>query len=322
MILDSYCIYNGFCLKLNDKLENETQIRGIMQTIPEFIDNFMQRKFMKSTPQNSTYSTVKKSTVKILDSNFTDQFQVIAGPCSIESQDQFFKIAEELKKMGVNLLRGGLYKLRTRPDTFQGHGQVAYPWAVEVKKHLNMGFVSEITDPRQIDELSDVVDCYQVGARNMYNYDLLKELGRQKLPVLLKRAFSATIDEWLYACEYLEKGGNTSVLLCERGIRTFETKTRNTLDVNAIAYAKQVCKFPILSDPSHGTGRADLVEQAALSSVAAGADGLLVEVHNDPTQALSDKDQALDLAQFKIVYEKCKKLYGFLKEQNSPSTLS
>jgi 3-deoxy-7-phosphoheptulonate synthase len=305
---------------LNDKLENGTQIHGIMQTIPKFIDNFSERKFMKSKPSTSTYTTVKKYTVKILDSNFTDQFQVIAGPCSIESQDQFFKIAEELKAMGVNLLRGGLYKLRTRPDTFQGHGQVAYPWAVEVKKHLNMGFVSEITDPRQIDELSDVVDCYQVGARNMYNYDLLKELGRQKLPVLLKRAFSATIDEWLYACEYLEKGGNTSVILCERGIRTFETKTRNTLDVNAIAYAKQFCKFPILSDPSHGTGRADLVEQAALASIAAGADGLLIEVHNDPTQALSDKDQALDLAQFKIVFEKSKKLYTFLKEQNSPQT--
>ncbi len=271
---------------------------------------------MNSANSSSTYQTVKKSEVKILDINFKDQLQVIAGPCSIESQDQFYKIAESLKKMGVGLLRGGLYKLRTRPDTFQGHGKVAYPWAVEVKKHLGMGFVSEITDPRQIQEMSDVVDCFQVGARNMYNYDLLKELGRQKIPVLLKRAFSATIDEWLYASEYLEKGGNQSVLLCERGIRTFETKTRNTLDVNAISYAKQFCKYPILSDPSHGTGRADLVEQASLASIAAGADGLLIEVHNDPNQALSDKDQALDLNQFKIVFDKSQKLYNFLKTVN------
>lgn len=269
---------------------------------------------MKTLSNSSTYQTVKKAEVNILNASFNSGLQIIAGPCSIESREQFFTIAEQLKNMGVTLLRGGLYKLRTRPDSFQGHGQVAYPWAVEVKKHLGMGFVSEITDPRQIAEMSDVVDCFQVGARNMYNYDLLKELGRQKIPVLLKRAFSATIDEWLYASEYLESGGNHSVLLCERGIRTFETKTRNTLDVNAIAYAKQFSKFPILSDPSHGTGRADLVEQASLASVAAGADGLLIEVHNDPTIALSDKDQALDLNQFKIVFDKCHKLYSFLKE--------
>ena len=254
--------------------------------------------------------------VNILDCDFTNDFQIIAGPCSIESPEQFFKVAEQLKNIGVKTLRGGLYKLRTRPTAFQGHGQVAYPWAIEVKKHLNMGFASEITDPRQIEEMSDVVDCFQVGARNMYNYDLLKELGKQKIPVLLKRAFSATIDEWLYALEYLENGGNTSILLCERGIRSFDPKTRNTLDVNAIAYAKMTCKYPILSDPSHATGRADLVEQAALASVAAGADGLLIEVHNNPEEALSDKDQALNLEQFKIVFDKCTKLDKFLKGLN------
>lgn len=258
---------------------------------------------------------MEKQTVKILNSDFTNDFQIIAGPCSIESQEQFFTIAQELKNMGVKTLRGGLFKLRTRPNSFQGHGQVAYPWAIEVKKHLGMGFVSEITDPRQIDEMSSVVDCFQVGARNMYNYDLLKELGKQKIPVLLKRAFSATIDEWLYASEYLENGGNNSVLLCERGIRTFETKTRNTLDVNAISYAKMFSKYPIISDPSHGTGRSDLVEYGALASVAAGASGLLIEVHNNPEEALSDKDQALNLEQFKTVFEKTTKLYKFLKDQ-------
>jgi 3-deoxy-7-phosphoheptulonate synthase len=300
-----------------------------MKTIPNFIANFIQRKFMNSSttlnskstsaldPRSTDINTNSRSLVKILDCDFTNDFQIIAGPCSIESPEQFFKVAEELKKIGVKTLRGGLYKLRTRPSAFQGHGQVAYPWAIEVKKHLNMGFASEITDPRQIDEMSDVVDCFQVGARNMYNYDLLKELGKQKIPVLLKRAFSATIDEWLYALEYLENGGNTSILLCERGIRSFDPKTRNTLDVNAIAYAKQNCKYPILSDPSHATGRSDLVEQAALASVAAGADGLLIEVHNNPAEALSDKDQALNLSQFKTVFDKCSKLDKFLRGLNS-----
>lgn len=265
------------------------------------------------SPSTRSLKMSERPKINILNADFSNDFQVIAGPCSVESQEQFFLIAQQLKEMGVQTLRGGIYKLRTRPSAFQGHGPVAYPWAIEVKKHLNMGFVSEITDPRQIEEMSDVVDCFQVGARNMYNYDLLKELGRQKIPVLLKRAFSATIDEWLYACEYIENGGNTSVLLCERGIRTFETKTRNTLDVNAIAYASQYCKYPILSDPSHATGRADLVEQAALASIAAGANGLLIEVHNNPEEALSDKDQALDLKQFKSILDKCNKLSHFLK---------
>ncbi len=260
-------------------------------------------------------STVKH-TVKILDRDFTNKFQIIAGPCSIESREQFFTIAQALKNIGVKTLRGGLYKLRTRPNAFQGHGQVAYPWAVEVKKHLGMGFVSEVTDPRQIEGMSEVVDCFQVGARNMYNYDLLKELGKQKIPVLLKRAFSATIDEWMFASEYLEKGGNSSILLCERGIRTFETKTRNTLDVNAIAYAQMNSPYPIISDPSHGTGRSDLVEYGSLASVAAGANGLLIEVHNNPEEALSDKDQALNLEQFKVVFDKCTKLSGFLNERS------
>lgn len=264
--------------------------------------------------EGSKGTLMKKKTIFISNLDFTNEFQIIAGPCSVESQEQFFTIAQELKKIGVKTLRGGLFKLRTRPNSFQGHGQVAYPWAIEVKKHLEMGFVSEVTDPRQIDKMSEVVDCFQVGARNMYNYDLLKELGKQKKPVLLKRAFSATIDEWLFASEYLENGGNHSVLLCERGIRTFETKTRNTLDVNAISYAQMYSQYPIISDPSHGTGRSDLVEYGALSSVAAGANGLLIEVHNNPNEALSDKDQALNLEQFKVVFDKANKLHQFLKQ--------
>lgn len=275
---------------------------------------------MKSGPNknptvktNSSPQVLKKTEVLVKDVKFGRELQIVAGPCSIESPEQFFRIAESLKKIGVKTLRGGLFKLRTRPNTFQGHGAIAYPWALEVKKHLNMGFISEITDPRQIDQMSDVVDCFQVGARNMYNYDLLKELGKQKLPVLLKRAFSATIDEWIYASEYLENGGNHSILLCERGIRTFETKTRNTLDTNAISYANMFTPYPIVSDPSHGTGRSDLVEAGALASVAAGASSLLIEVHDNPEEALSDKDQALNLEQFEKVFKSCTKLSEFLK---------
>lgn len=256
----------------------------------------------------------EKKNVSILDCNFTNDFQIIAGPCSIESKEQFWRIAEQLKNIGVKLLRGGLYKMRTRPNAFQGHGVAAYSWAVEVKKHLGMGFVSEVTDPRQISDLMEVVDCFQVGARNMYNYDLLKELGKTDKPVLFKRAFSATIDEWLLASEYLLQGGNSNIILCERGIRTFETKTRNTLDINAVAYANKFSHYPVIADPSHGTGRSDLVLDLSLAAVAAGANGLLIEVHDNPEEALSDKEQALNIEEFKTLFEKTNRLRRFLQE--------
>lgn len=246
--------------------------------------------------------------------HFTHDFQIIAGPCSIESLEQFWTIASELKSMGVKILRGGLYKMRTQPQSFQGHGFVAYSWALEVKKHFGLDFISEVTDPRQISDMAEIVDCFQVGTRNMYNYELLKELGQGPTPVLLKRSFCATIEEWFAASEYIAAGGNTNILLCERGIRTFENKTRNTLDLNAVAYARKYSDFPIISDPSHGTGRADLVTPLALASVAAGANGLLIEVHNDPQKALSDKNQALNLQQFQSLFTQACALYQNLQE--------
>lgn len=258
------------------------------------------------------------TSTQIHNADFSEQFHIIAGPCSIESKEQFWDLAEQLHKIGVKLLRGGIFKLRTKPDTFQGHGSIAYSWAKEVKEHFNMGFVSEVTDPRQISDMADVVDCFQVGARNMYNYPLLSELGKVKKPVLLKRAFAATIDEWLFAADYILKESNEQIFLCERGIRSFETRTRNTLDLNAIAYVKKFGgPFPVIADPSHGTGRSDLVTEMSLACVAAGADGLLIEVHESPAEALSDKEQAINVNAFKDLHDKSHKLAKFMRDLNS-----
>lgn len=255
------------------------------------------------------------TSTQIHNADFSKQFHIIAGPCSVESREQFWKLAEQLHDMGVQLLRGGIFKLRTSPHAFQGHGEIAYSWAQEVKTHFKMGFISEVTDPRQISDMADVVDCFQVGARNMYNYPLLSELGKVKKPVLLKRAFSATIDEWLSAADYILKEDNEQIFLCERGIRSFETKTRNTLDLNAIAYIKKFGgPFPVIADPSHGTGRSDLVTEMSLACVAAGADGLLIEVHENPEEALSDKDQAISVKDFGDLFQKSHKLAKFMKD--------
>ena len=239
-------------------------------------------------------------------------FSVWAGPCSVESLEQFSQTAREVKRMGGSGLRGGLFKLRTDPTAFQGLGREAYDIAKKVKAETGLPFVSEITDPRQITDLMEVVDAFQVGSRNMHNYSLLKELAQIKKPVLLKRGFAATFKEWMLAADYLVKGGNDAVVLCERGIRTFETSTRNTFDVNTIALAKAETPFPVLADPSHGTGRADLVTPVALAAAAAGADGLLVEVHPDPAQAKSDGYQSLNFKQFDTLMTKLPKLLAAL----------
>ncbi len=221
-------------------------------------------------------------------------FTVIAGPCSIENQEQFLKISNFLKELGVQVVRGGIYKLRTDPSSFQGLRENALEWLPEIKKHIQLPLVSEITDPRQIESLGSVVDCFQVGTRNMYNYELLKELGQTRKPVILKRGFSAMIKEWLLATEYILAGGNDQIILCERGIRTFETLTRNTLDLGAVAYLKAKTQFPVIVDPSHAAGSSDLVLPLTKAAKAVGADGVLIEVHPQPALALSDADQALD----------------------------
>lgn len=240
------------------------------------------------------------------------QFTVMAGPCSIESEQQFLQTANSVKKSGASILRGGIWKMRTSKSAFQGLGSEAFDLVKRVKAEVNMPLVSEITDIRQIEEVHHIVDAYQVGARNMHNYALLKELGRQPKPVLLKRGFSAFIDEWIKAADYVIAGGNDQVILCERGIRTFETATRNTLDLNAVVYAKKHCQLPVIVDPSHAVGIADLVPELCYASAAAGADGLIIEVHPKPSEALSDGPQALTFEMFEKTMNQLEKvLFAF-----------
>jgi len=223
---------------------------------------------------------------------------LMAGPCSVESEAQVAAVARAVAASGARLLRGGAFKPRSSPYSFQGHGETALRWMRSAADDCGLGVVSEIMDLRVLDMMLRYVDCLQVGARNMQNFDLLKELGQVRKPVLLKRGLAATIEEWLLSAEYILSGGNPDVILCERGIRTFETATRNTLDISAIPVVKSKSHLPVVADPSHGTGRRDQVLPMARAAVAAGADGLLIEVHNDPEKALSDGAQSLYPQQF------------------------
>ncbi len=238
----------------------------------------------------------------------TGRVTVMAGPCSIESREHFLETAKGVKAAGASFLRGGIYKMRTSPESFQGLGVDAFGFINEVKREVGLPLVSEVTDPRQLPELAQVVDMFQVGSRNMYNYELLKELGTLRKPVLLKRAFAATVDEWIKAADYVLKGGNQDVILCERGIRTFEPTSRNTLDLNSVAYIKAHTPFPIVVDPSHGTGRPELIEPLALAAIGAGADGLIIEIHPRPKEALSDAHQAINIAHFASIVERVNKV--------------
>jgi 3-deoxy-7-phosphoheptulonate synthase len=226
---------------------------------------------------------------------------VVAGPCSVETRDQVRTVAQSVGASGARVLRGGAFKPRTSPYAFQGHGETALRWMREVADEAGLAVISEVMDLRTIEMMLRYVDCLQVGARNMQNFDLLKELGKVRRPVLLKRGMSATIEEWLLSAEYILAGGNTQVILCERGIRTFENATRNTLDISAIPVVKKLSHLPILVDPSHGTGRRDKVIPMARAAVAAGADGLLIEVHDNPEKALSDGAQSLYPEQFETL---------------------
>lgn len=226
------------------------------------------------------------------------QVVVMAGPCSVESAEQIDTIASLLSTLGVRVLRGGAFKPRSSPYSFQGMGQQGLELMRTAADRYKMLVVSEVMDQTQIPMVLDYVDVVQVGARNMQNYNLLKELGKISKPVLLKRGISATLEELLLSAEYIMSGGNYNVVLCERGIRTFESYTRNTLDVSAIPVIQKISHLPIIADPSHGTGRRDKVPPMARASVAAGGDGLLLEVHHDPEKALSDGAQSLYPAQF------------------------
>ncbi|HEV2425637.1 MAG TPA: 3-deoxy-7-phosphoheptulonate synthase [Terriglobia bacterium] len=223
---------------------------------------------------------------------------VMAGPCSVEGLEQMEAIADLVSKQGVRVMRGGAFKPRTSPYSFQGLGQKGLEIFRQVADRYHMLIVSEVMDQTQIPLMLEYVDVLQVGARNMQNYNLLRELGKVSKPVLLKRGIAATLEELLLSAEYIMSGGNYNVILCERGIRTFESYTRNTLDVSAIPVIQKLSHLPIIADPSHATGRRDKVLPMARAAVAAGADGILVEVHQDPDRALSDGPQALFPEQF------------------------
>lgn len=219
---------------------------------------------------------------------------LIAGPCSVESKEQVLEVARRVKASGANLLRGGAFKPRTSPYSFQGMGSTALDLLVEAKEETGLPIVTELMSEKHIDEFNDKVDLVQIGARNMQNFDLLKEAGQRiKKPVLLKRGLSNTYEEWLMSAEYIMANGNPNVILCERGIRTFETYTRNTLDLQAIPVLKRLTHLPVIIDPSHAGGKWWLVEPMAKAAVVAGCDGLMIEVHNDPENALCDGPQSL-----------------------------
>ena len=233
---------------------------------------------------------------------------VMAGPCSVETTEQINLVAEAVKASGARVLRGGAYKPRTSPYAFQGLQAEGLDLLEDARKNSGLPIVSEITNPRTLDIFNEKVDIIQIGARNMQNFELLKEVGELNKPVLLKRGLSNTIEEWLMSAEYIMSRGNHDVILCERGIRTFENFTRNTLDLSAVVAVKQVSHLPVVVDPSHATGAYWMVEPLALAAVAAGADGLIIEVHNDPANALCDGPQSLTPKKFESLMQKLRAL--------------
>lgn len=231
------------------------------------------------------------------------RIHVMAGPCAVESKDMILTVANEVRRAGATFLRGGAFKPRTSPYSFQGLGEEGLKYLKEASEKTGLPIVTEIMDPRDIDLLIEYSDIIQIGARNMQNFRLLTEVGSYRKPVLLKRGLSATIKEFLMSAEYIMSSGNHNVILCERGIRTFETATRNTLDLSAVPVIKQLSHLPVVVDPSHGVGKWDLVPPMAKAAIAAGADGILIEVHPNPDQALSDGEQSLKPKVFKQLME-------------------
>jgi len=248
-----------------------------------------------------------RSVVRIGDVKIGGEFVVIAGPCSVESPQQIMKTAEFLSEIGVKILRGGAYKPRTSPYSFQGFGEEALRWMRRAADEYDMLVVSEVMDTRKVPLVENYVDIIQVGSRNCQNYELLREVGRSDKPVLLKRGFGNTIEEWLYAAEYILFEGNENVILCERGIRTFEKVTRFTLDISAVPVLKELSHLPVIVDPSHAAGRRSLILPLSKAALAVGADGIMVEVHPEPEKALSDGRQSLNFQEFAELMEAMKK---------------
>ena len=276
----------------------------MVETVKRVSEPFKQanRKF------NPESSVIRVGDVKIGDGNFV----MIAGPCSVESEDQIIEVATAVKRAGASILRGGAFKPRTSPYAFQGMKDEGIRLLLEAKKVTGLPIITEIMNIRTLDLFEDV-DIIQVGARNMQNFDLLQELGKTKKPVLLKRGLANTLQELLMSAEYIMSEGNESVILCERGIRTYETYTRNTLDLSAIPVLHELSHLPVIVDPSHATGKSTLVPPMAMAAAAAGADGIMVEVHNNPACALCDGPQSLTPDQFRQLNMKVNQIREVIK---------
>lgn len=255
----------------------------------------------------------KRTIVKVGDVKIGEDFVVMAGPCGVESEEQMIATAIGVKEAGAHIIRGGAFKPRTSPYAFQGLGLKGLKILAKAREITGLPVITEVVDPRDVSWVCEYVDILQIGARNMQNFTLLREVGKSNKPVLLKRGMYSTLAEWLNCAEYILAEGNPDVILCERGIRTFETYTRNTLDLSIIPAVKECTHLPIIVDPSHGTGKKSLIEQMSIASVAAGADGLEIEVHNDPSSAKSDADQQLTIDEFKPLMEKLSRTAEFMK---------
>jgi 3-deoxy-7-phosphoheptulonate synthase len=258
----------------------------------------------------------KHTVITVGNVKIGEDFVVIAGPCSVESEEQTVKTAQKVKEAGANMLRGGAFKPRTSPYDFQGLGLKGLKILEKAKKETGLPVVTEVTDPRDVSWVCEFADILQIGTRNMQNFSLLKEVGKVDKPVLLKRGMYSTLKEWLNCAEYILAEGNSEVILCERGIRTFETYTRNTLDLSIVPSVKEISHLPIIVDPSHGTGRLSVIEPMSLAAMAAGADGILIEVHYNPNEALCDKDQAMPPEMFAGLMKKLQILRSYMKQIN------
>ena len=258
---------------------------------------------MKQLPMSGKITKESATKIHMGDLVIGEDFLVIAGPCAVESEEQMMEAAFAVKKAGANMLRGGAFKPRSSPYSFQGLGEKGLIYLKQAGRSVGLPVITEVMDPRDISLVGAYADVFQIGSRNMQNFSLLKEVGRTQKPVMLKRGLCATIEEWLASAEYIMKEGNRNVILCERGIRSIETYTRNTLDVSAIAAVKELTHLPVVSDPSHATGRSELVAPMALSSIMAGCDGLMIEVHPSPCDALCDEKQQLTPKQFSELME-------------------
>lgn len=245
-----------------------------------------------------------------------NEFLVIAGPCAVENEENLVNTAKFLLANGVKYMRAGAFKPRTSPYSFQGLKEEGLEILKRVREKTGIKVVVEIMEERLIPYYEEYVDIIQVGARNMQNFPLLKALGKTKKPVLLKRGFGSTIEDWLYACEYILNEGNTNVILCERGIRTFETMTRNTLDISCVPVIKGITKIPVIVDPSHSSGRSDLILPLSKAAIAVGADGVMIEIHDNPDEAMSDKDETIDFKTFEKVLESLRAIGKVVGKEN------